>query len=147
MVSSGLWGCPLPGRSPQEIDMLNPLPMALRGTLVSIEPKPQCPPDNTAAMRGLLSLERSVETSIWSNPAINSLQGTEFFYSKHTQGQPREADSSSKPSGSLATQYTTNISQFGSCLPKFNGVLPTVVGPEQCFWNKLPTLPLIFIIF
>lgn len=40
--------------------------------------------------------------------------GHRVYYSKHTQGQLRESDSSSKPSGNLATQYITKGCTYSS---------------------------------
>lgn len=89
-------------------------------------------------MRGSLSLERPVEKLNRLNPAVNSLQGTKSAPLNVPVVSPERLIPLANYLA--AREKLPNISQwvvrkirkgYRSRPPKFNGILNTVVGPEQ----------------
>ncbi|XP_048024136.1 LOW QUALITY PROTEIN: uncharacterized protein LOC125253920 [Megalobrama amblycephala] len=117
-------------------------PRVLQGAVVPSEQTPRCPPGNVAALGRSPPLRRVSEQSARLPPAGAPLQGTVLA----VQITPEASLERLVPLVEYLTAWRLlpNISQwvlrtvekgyaiqFGSRPPRFAGVLPTVVGPEQ----------------
>ncbi len=110
---------PVSPQCPQETELLTLPPPVLQGTAVSSECT-QCPPGNVAALGGSLPLRRSPitpEVSLSKIPLVDFLAAWKLL-----------------PSISKWVLQTVERGYrilFGSPPPRFNGIVSTVVGPEQ----------------
>ncbi|MCI4395880.1 hypothetical protein PGIGA_G00197280 [Pangasianodon gigas] len=133
---------PVSPQCPREVDLPTLPPMVLQGAAVSGEHFSLFPPGNVAVLGGSLPLRRSPERLVWSFPAGSLLQGTELA----ALVAPEVSLERLIPLvGYLAAwKLLLNVSQwvlhtvergyriqFGSPPPRFCGILPTLVGPEQ----------------
>ncbi|XP_026102420.1 uncharacterized protein LOC113073888 [Carassius auratus] len=125
---------------PQEI-VLPTLP-ELQGAAVSREHHAQLPPRNVAVLSGSQPPRRSLERLVRLSPAGPPLQGTELAVlitpevslERLTPLVDYLAAWKLLPNVSQWVLHTVERGytiQFGSPPPRFNGVSPTLVGPEQ----------------
>ncbi len=133
---------PVSPQCPQEIVPLPLPPLVLQGTAVSSECFSQLPPGNVAVLRGSLPPKKCLEQLDRPFPAGPPLQGTELA----VQSTPEASLERLVPLVHFlaAWKLLPNVSQwvlrtvergykiqFGLRPPLFNGVFPTLVGPEQ----------------
>ncbi len=133
---------PVSLQCPQEISLSTLPPPVLQGTVVSSEHISQHPPGNVAVLRGSLPPRRSLEQLDRLSPAGPPLQGTELA----ALNTPEASLERLVPlvDHLAAWKLLPNVSQwvlqtvergykmqFRSRPPLFNGVFPTLVGPEQ----------------
>ncbi|MCJ8738081.1 hypothetical protein PDJAM_G00031590 [Pangasius djambal] len=133
---------PVTPQCPREVGLPTLPPMVLQGAAASSEHLSQSPPRHVAVLGGSLPLRRSPEQLVRSFPAGSPLQGTELA----PLAAPEVSLERLTPLvGYLAAwKLLPNMSQwvlhtvergyqiqFGSPPPRFRGILPTLVGPEQ----------------
>ncbi len=133
---------PVSPQCPQEIVPLPLPPLVLQGTAVSSECFSQLPPGNVAVLKGSLPPKKCLEQLDRPFPAGPPLQGTELA----VQSTPEASLERLVPLVHFlaAWKLLPNVSQwvlrtvergykiqFGLRPPLFNGVFPTLVGPEQ----------------
>lgn len=109
--------------------------LVLQGALVSSKLRSQCTPGDVATMRGSHPRRRLIEEPVWLIPASHPLQGTKLT----TRNTPEASLRRLVPLlVHLAVwELLLNVSKWvlqtvdGSRPPQFNGLLPSVVEPEQ----------------
>ncbi len=133
---------PVSPQCPQKIVPLPLLPLVLQGTAISSESFSQLPPGNVVALRGWLHLKTCLEQLDRPSPAGYPFQGTELAVQSIPEASLERlvplvhflAAWKPLPNVSQWVRHTVERGykiQFGSRPPLFNGVFPTLWGPEQ----------------